>query len=134
MMKFFKRILGICETPAADEQSWRVSDNQIILDLNKIPAFSKPGSAVRLEGRGLADKILLVHGTDGNYYAFVNKCSHMGRRIDPMAGESALCCCSVSKSAYTYDGKVISGPAKSPLRTLPVQVNPETGILIAGMG
>ncbi|MEZ4525319.1 MAG: Rieske (2Fe-2S) protein [Desulfobacterales bacterium] len=134
MMKFVKRILGICETPEADGQSWRVSDSQIIADLNKIPALSKSGGAVRLEGKGLADRILLVHGTDGKYHAFVNKCSHMGRRIDPMAGEAALCCCSVSKSMYRYDGNAISGPAKTPLRTLPVQVNPETGILIAGMG
>jgi len=131
MMKILKRILGICETPLADAQSWQMSGTQILADLNKIPALSKSGSAVRLEGKGLAARILLVHGTDGNYHAFVNKCSHMGRRIDPMAGDPSLCCCSVSKSAYTYDGKVISGPAKIPLRTLPVQVNPESGILTA---
>ncbi len=129
MIKILKRILGICETPLADTESWRMSGSQILADLKKIPALSKPGNAVRLEGKGLSARILLVHGTDGNYHAFVNKCSHMGRRIDPMSGENSLCCCSVSKSAYTYDGKVISGPAKSPLRTLPVQVNPETGIL-----
>jgi len=129
MMKFFKRILGICETPEADAQSWQVSGTQILADLSKIPALSQPGNAVRLEGKGLSARILLVHGTDGNYHAFVNKCSHMGRRIDPVSGENSLCCCSVSKSAYTYDGNVISGPAKSPLRTLPVQMNPETQTL-----
>lgn len=134
MMEFLKRILGICETPLADAQSWQVSGSQILADLNKIPTLSKSGNAVRLEGKGLSARILLVHGTDGNYYAFVNKCSHMGRRIDPMPGESAIRCCSVSKSMYSYDGKVISGPAKDPLRTLPVQINPETGILIAELG
>ncbi len=130
-MKFLKRILGICETPLADSGSWRMAEKQIIADLNKIPSLSKPGSAVRLEGGKLPCRILLVHGTDGNHYVFVNRCSHMGRRIDPMAGEAALCCCSVSKSMYSYDGKVISGPAKGPLQALPAQINSETGILIA---
>ncbi len=63
----------------------------------------------------LADPILLVHGEDGQYYAFRNACTHAGRMIDPVAGSMTLECCSVSQSKFDYQGRVLSGPATEPL-------------------
>lgn len=120
-MKFLKRIFGICETPLpADPGAWSTDGGTVCVDLARMPELSMPGSGVRLEGNGLDTRLLVFHGDDGQYHAVVNRCTHMGRRIDAIAGSSVIQCCSVSKSTYTYDGTPVGGAATKPLTTLPV--------------
>ena len=127
-MGIFKRILGICETkPPEDSGCWKYSQGKVEIELAREPRLSNRDGAIRLEGKQLPEKILLLQGNDGKFYAFKNKCTHMGRRIDPLTGTASLRCCSVSKSTFDYTGKVISGPAKGPL--LPLKVETKKGIL-----
>lgn len=126
-MKFLKRIFGICETPLpADPGAWSVNGNAVRIDLSRMPELGTPGSAVRLEGSGLGTRLLVVHGDDGQYHAVVNRCTHMGRRLDTIAGSNVIQCCSVSKSTYTYDGRPVGGAAKKPLPPCPVVHENET--------
>ena len=74
------------------------------------------------QGEALADPILVVLGDDGEYYAFLNACTHAGGKIDPVAGTMALECCSVSGSTFDYDGNVLSGPAEEALTSYPLNV------------
>jgi nitrite reductase/ring-hydroxylating ferredoxin subunit len=121
-MGFIKRILGICETkPPKDASCWSYSGNKIEIDLSRAPELDPEGGALRLEGRGLPERVLLVHGRDGEFHAYRNRCTHMGRRLDPLPGNKTVQCCSVSKSGFGYSGSVISGPAKGPLTLFPVQ-------------
>jgi len=116
---FFKRLFGICRTrPPRNPACWSNQINQVIVDLAKAPELNQPGGAIRLEGQGLPDRILVMRGDDGNAYAFVNKCSHGGRRLDPKQGTSTVECCSVGKSVFTYSGERVSGSAKKPVVTL----------------
>jgi Rieske Fe-S protein len=120
-----KRILGICETkPPQDPGSWTFSGGRIEVDLGRAPELSQAGSAIRLEGEDLPDRILVVRGEGKNFLAFKNRCTHYsgGRRIDPVPGTSLLRCCSVGKSTFDYAGKVVSGPAKGPLPRYPVEI------------
>jgi nitrite reductase/ring-hydroxylating ferredoxin subunit len=122
-MKFLKRILGICETQTpSTENSWTYAAPTITVRLSRLPEIQKPGGAVRLEGAGLPGKILVVRGTDGAYHAFSNRCTHMGRRLDPLPGQDRLECCSVSKSTFTYTGAPVSGAAKKPIKIFPTRV------------
>jgi len=115
-MGFFKRIFGICETKApSDETCWQYSGGNVEIDLERAAELSSPGGAIRLEGKGLPERVLVIHGQDGSFHAYKNKCTHGGRRIDPLGQTENLRCCSVSKSTFDYDGQVISGPAKGPL-------------------
>jgi len=122
-MGIFKRIFGICNTqPPKDPVSWKHSEGTIEIDLGLMPELAEPGGAVRLEGNGLDMRVLIVHGLDGKFHAFGNRCTHTGhRRIDPLPGEEAVRCCSVSKSTYDYDGNVISGAAKEPIPVFQVE-------------
>jgi Rieske Fe-S protein len=55
--------------------------------------------------------------------AFANRCSHLlGRKVDPVPGESRLRCCSLGHSEYGYDGQVIKGPANEPLKKYAVEI------------
>ena len=120
-MKFLKRIFGICETHLpADPGAWSINGDSVSVDLSRMPELKTPGSGVRLEGNGLDPRLLVYHGDDGQYHAVVNRCTHMGRRLDVIAGSSRIQCCSVSKSTYTYEGKPVGGAAQKPLTLLPV--------------
>ncbi len=121
-MGFFKRLFGICETmPPADADCWGFSDGKIEITLDLAPELSKKGGAIRLEGKDLPERVLVIHGNDGLFHAFKNRCTHGGRRIDPFDDNQQIRCCSVSKSTFDYSGKVLSGAAKGPLATFKVE-------------
>jgi nitrite reductase/ring-hydroxylating ferredoxin subunit len=122
-MGLLKRILGICRTsPPKDQECWRYSQGKLEIDLGKARELADRDGAIRLEGKGLRTRILVFHGNDGKYHALTNKCTHIGgRRVDPVAGSQALQCCSVMGSTYSYDGQVVSGPARKPLTAFGVE-------------
>jgi len=121
-MGFFRRLFGICRTPKpADPNCWQLEGTQLQIDLSRTPELAEPDGAVRLEGKPLPERVLIVHGRDDRYHALQNRCTHMGRRIDPLSGTTTIQCCSVGKSTYDYDGNLISGSAKTPLQPYPLQ-------------
>lgn len=132
-MGIFKKVFGICETsPPRDSDCWRFRDATIEIDLARAPELSQPGGAIRLEKNGLPKRILVIHGNDSQYHAFSNRCSHMGRRIDPAPGTSQMQCCSISQSTYDYSGTPMKGAAKEPLEKF--RVGTVDGKLIIRLG
>jgi nitrite reductase/ring-hydroxylating ferredoxin subunit len=122
-MSIFKAILGICETKELDSSSWRMDDGKVVVKLEDAPQLNEKDGAVFLKGRGLAKSLLLVRAEDGSMLAFANRCSHLlGRKVDPVPGESKLRCCSLGHSEYGYDGEVIKGPANEPLLKYAVEI------------
>lgn len=120
----WQRIFGICATQKLqDEECWTYSEGLLTIDLSRVPELTQPAGAIRLEDNKLPERVLIVHGDDGRYYAFKNRCQHMGRRLDPAPDTETVQCCSISRSTYEYDGKVISGPAKEPLTIYPVDID-----------
>ena len=118
---FFKAILGICQTPPLDALLWVVEGNQVTIRLDKTAALIPVGGAARLEGKGLASSVLVVHAGGDQYLAFENRCTHGGRRLDPVAGKEELRCCSVNHSRFDYQGNKLSGPAEGSLKKYPVE-------------
>ena len=131
-MGFLKRVLGICRTrPPADPDCWKPGDGKIEVDLAQAAELGEPGGAMRLEGSGLADRVLVLKAEDGAYHAFINKCTHAGRRLDPLPGEALVECCSVGKSRFDYAGERLAGSAKKAIK--PLQVEGQTGKLIISL-
>jgi nitrite reductase/ring-hydroxylating ferredoxin subunit len=116
----YDRMLGITHTPLLDDPSvWSYTDNTLSLALAQVPDLALPGTAVRLEDEQVPENLLIVHGTDDQYYVFVNSCTHSGRKID-LDDSGQLKCTSMGQSKFTYQGEVISGSAESPLTTYTV--------------
>lgn len=109
-----QRIFGIPATGIAAPGSWSFDGKSLKIDRGKIPEISSPGTGIRIEGKELPDRFLLVHGSDGEFHAFSNRCRHGGRRLDPHG--DGLRCCSVGKATYDIKGSAISGPAKKNLK------------------
>jgi cytochrome b6-f complex iron-sulfur subunit len=117
IIDFFKAIAGISSTSPLPENLWRLSGGSAIVAVDKSPELSNAGGAVYLQGRGLKEPVLIVKGADGDFLSFSNRCTHAGRKLDPVPGQEALRCCSVNHSRFDYKGNKLSGPAKGPIRT-----------------
>jgi nitrite reductase/ring-hydroxylating ferredoxin subunit len=121
-LNIFHRLFGFCATnKPSDPDCWTVTDGKVEIDINRAVELKNPGSAIRLEGNQLPVRLLVCRGTDGKYYAYANKCKHMGRRMDPVPETQTIQCCSIGKSTYNYSGKAISGLAKDALDTFTVE-------------
>ena len=121
LIGFFKAIMGVCETPPLDEELWTLDESEATIRLGQAATLAPIGGAARLEGKGLTSSVLIVHAGDDEYLAFENRCTHGGRRVDPVEGKAELRCCSVNHSRFDYQGNKLSGPAKDPLKTYPVE-------------
>ena len=122
-MGFFARILGICETkPPIHADCWSFKNGKVRIDLSKAPELAASGGAIRLEGKALPVRVLVLRSENDRFRAFKNKCIHMGRRLDPLSDSSEIRCCSVSKSTFDENGEYISGPVQKALTPFEVTV------------
>jgi nitrite reductase/ring-hydroxylating ferredoxin subunit len=131
---FFQRLLGIPVTgkPRIDS-CWNYADGKLTISLSEAAELKTPGGAARFEGNDLPVRLLVVHGEDGEYRAYKNRCTHMGhRRLDPVPGTSTVQCCSVNKSTYDREGSKIFGPAPDPVTRYPVEKDQEKLIVSIG--
>lgn len=117
----FQRLFGICATQKpADEGCWSFENGSVTVDLARAPELGRTDGAIRLEGKGLPVRLLVVRGVGDTWHAFQNRCAHAGRRLDPLPGTGRVQCCSVGKSTYDGDGHILSGSAKKGVATYPV--------------
>ena len=117
-----KRVLGICNTPQAEPNCWRIAGGRLVVDLGKAPELAKPGGAVRFEkGRGLSARVLLFRDQDGQLHACENRCAHAGRRLDLNPDDLHLECCSIGGSRFDAQGHRAGGMARKDVRTYPVE-------------
>ncbi len=118
----FQRLMGKPMTqPPTNNACWQHDDGVVTINLSKAPELTEAWGAVCLEEGGLPHPILVMRDGAGGYHAFCNKCAHGGRKLDPVAGTETICCCSMGKSIYDYEGKVLSGSAQGPVQTYAVR-------------
>ena len=113
----FQRIMGICATPVPhNKDCWSYANGKIRIDLSRAPELERPGSGLRIESKDCPERILVVYGDDFQFHAFKNRCEHAGRRLDPVPGDEKVQCCSIGKATYDYEGKIMAGSAKGPIK------------------
>ena len=127
---FFQRVLG---TPATKEPQmtdcWKYQDGKLSITLQNAPELMAPGGALRLEGGNLPVRVLVVHSEDGEYRAYQNKCTHFGRRLDPVPGTNTVQCCSINHSTFDCCGEKMAGPASRSVTSFPVEADQEKLII-----
>ncbi len=118
----FQRMLGIPATKApANSGCWHFNDGQLTVDIDAVPELSAPWGAICLGDESLPERVLLFRDDEGRFHAVQNKCSHAGRRLDPVPGTESVQCCSMGKSTYSIDdGTVIAGSGKEPIKVYTV--------------
>ncbi|MFP4529162.1 MAG: Rieske (2Fe-2S) protein, partial [Candidatus Kapaibacterium sp.] len=63
-----------------------------------------------------------VRAAQDKYVALENRCTHKGRRIDPLAGEDLVQCCSLGKSTFDLAGRRIEGSANDDIAIYPAEL------------
>ena len=117
----FQRIFGIpVLKPPKDNSFWKLEEGKIEISIEKVPQLLMKGTAVRVEGGPLSERILDIYGEDGEYHALQNNCTHGKRCLDPVPGTKTVQCCSIGKSTFGYDGKILKGSAKQNLKSFPI--------------
>ncbi len=116
-----QRLFGTSETKfPKDKSCWSYKDGKVIIDLTKVPELSKHYGAIRLEGKDMPNRLLVIRGNDEFFYAFKNHCTHRQRRLDPVPGTDTVQCCSVGKSTFDFGGLKLSGAAQADIKTYAV--------------
>ncbi|MGD8562796.1 MAG: Rieske (2Fe-2S) protein [Desulfarculaceae bacterium] len=121
VVDFLKALAGICETQPLPAHLWRVQGDKVSISLNQGPHLKEPDAAVYIKGQGLKRALLVLRDPQGRLQAFVNRCTHGGRKLDLVEGQEVLRCCSIGHSTFDLSGKRLSGPAKGPISQCPVE-------------
>lgn len=117
----FQRIMGKPLTGGpADDECWRVEDGQLRIDLARARELASPYGAISFEDASLPGQVLVLRDGRDAFHAVENKCTHGGRRLDPVPGTETVCCCSMGKSVFDYEGNLLAGSAEEPLKVYPV--------------
>ncbi len=91
----------------------------------RVPESVFGADAVRIVRTPEADyDIALVRTGNGNFEAFILRCTHADNPVAYRGGEFT---CSLHGSRFDSAGKVLKGPASLPLRRLPVSA--ESGVI-----
>jgi len=114
-IRFIKSLFVSCETKPLSRDLWSLEGDKARVKLSQMPEPIPKGGAVYLQGQGLDKPVLLLRTEDDRYLAFANHCTHGGRKLDPVLGQSVVRCCSEGHSTFDYEGTRLSGPAKEPL-------------------
>ena len=133
-MGFFKALLGICETPPLDAELWTLEGGEVMIRLGAAAVLTPVGGAARLQGKGLVSPVLVVHAGDDEYLAFENRCTHHGRKLDPVEEKREIRCCSIGHARFDYEGNKLSGPAKGPVKKYSVEKRGEELIVTLDRG
>jgi nitrite reductase/ring-hydroxylating ferredoxin subunit len=123
-----RSFLGICQTTRIDPEFSRRQGSSIRVRVGVVPELQGLATAVYLGGGSLENPVLLLRRDEDHYLAFSNRCTHMGRRINPVPGQEVLRCCSVSHSLFDLQGRVVAGPAERRLTVYPTKL--ESGELV----
>lgn len=78
------------------------------------------GNTAVVGGQGLANKLLVVRRADGTYTALELLCPH---KQGPLSQVKDGLECDWHHSRFDLEGKVLNGPAKTNLKTYPVEAS-----------
>ena len=79
----------------------------------------EPGAMIAVAHRGIS---ILIANVDGEFYAVENQCSHASVPLDDGTLRGCELECDLHGAVFDIrDGKVLELPARSPLRSFPVE-------------
>ncbi len=105
----------------------RIIGGRIIVPMSKMDTIKdnngkKDYKLLLVRSSELSDPVILIVQKDGRHTALSSKCTHQGCQVRPSGG---LISCPCHDSAFNLEGKVLRGPAPSPLQRFPVREVPE---------
>lgn len=109
-------IAGVSSLPEVSQAAFYVKDNEITIDISKIPSFQNENAASKLtvHHQGKKQKLLIVK-LKKEFQVFADNCTHGGRELNFDPNGLRLQCSSFGHSTFDLNGQVTKGPAKEKL-------------------
>jgi cytochrome b6-f complex iron-sulfur subunit len=117
---FTVALINACSSDDGDSNPASPSneDTNLTVDISASSnlALQNVGGIIALGANSIDDKgLFLVRRTESEVDVFSRECTHQSCVVSPFNGEVATCDCHGSQFSTT--GKVLNGPANSPLRS-----------------
>jgi len=109
-----------CGLPELEAASLKVEAKRLVIDLAKTPSLATAGSAAQVSLAGRSLKLVVVRPEADQYHALSAECTHAGRPLGYVHKRKVLQYANFGHSVFCLAGRVIKGPAPSPLKQYPV--------------
>ena len=125
-------ILGGCKRAGSERAgvTAQTPSSGLVLSKEESSKLLASESSLLVEPKAAGDKIMVVHGSDGNLHAVGAACTHAGCTVayDKELGDLR---CPCHGSRFGLDGHIIKGPATQPLKTYGVRT--EGGLVVISL-
>lgn len=122
---------GVGRTPPAATGSFTLRDGTLTIDLEKEPRLDGIGEAVKIVHPALGDGLIIAHVEEDRFEIVSLLCTHRGVEVEYDHQRGRFQCASLGSSAFSMDGRNLSGPAGRPLRHYEATL--ESGLLTIGV-
>jgi len=99
----------------------KVDGTMVELELGKVPELATAGGMAAIQPDGLKKPLIVMRLEGEKFRVLSSKCTHLGCTVRWDNEEQRLRC-PCHGSRFGDDGKVLKGPAKTPLREYPSQL------------
>ncbi|MBE7499970.1 MAG: Rieske (2Fe-2S) protein [Verrucomicrobiales bacterium] len=108
-----------CSTPDLAPESLTFTGQTVTVDLARNPCLADVGDAAFLVRPDPPLELIVVHAAPNRYVALSRACTHGGQVLSYARRRGVLICNNFNHSIFDLDGKVVKGPAASPLASYP---------------
>jgi nitrite reductase/ring-hydroxylating ferredoxin subunit len=112
-----------CSTPDLEPDALTFEERAVTVNLAQAPSLSEVGDAAFLVNPERQLELIVVHAAPDRYVALSRACTHGGQILSYARKRGALVCNNYNHSIFDLEGKVVKGPAASPLTAYPVALN-----------
>lgn len=109
-----------CSTPDLEPDALTFEERAVTVNLAQAPSLSEVGDAAFLVNPERQVELIVVHAAPDRYVALSRACTHGGQVLSYARKRGALVCNNYNHSIFDLEGKVVKGPAASPLTSYPV--------------
>ncbi len=107
-----------CRVPSAPIDAVNIQPGLVTIDLNRVPALRRTGSAVKIVDAERKLRIIVVRPRKDQFAALDQKCTHSSGALTYVHKRKHLYCTCWGHSIFALDGSVLRWPNKQPPRRL----------------
>jgi len=111
-----------CMTPELEPESLAIGKGTLTVDLTKAGCLAEEGSAADIINTERSIGLVVVHAGKDEFYALSRLCTHANRTLSYIRSRRVLMCTNANHSIFDLKGRIVKGPAESPLISYPTHL------------
>lgn len=119
-------VTGVGSTPSINPGAYDLTDDRIVIQLNKVTALSEVGGSIKILDARLKEPLIVARYGQSDYSAVAIQCPHRGVEVEYSAEDHGFECASLGASKFDLGGKKIKGFARKGLASYKVTFDGDT--------